>query len=73
MELIYGIDCSDELDRSFYRNSIPQIVKTIRMKSARDVSSMTFLLILVTCSCLLVDVKRTGVTECAGKRAFLGL
>ena len=33
---------------------IPQIVKTIRMKSARDVSSTTFLLLLITCSCLLV-------------------
>jgi len=33
---------------------IPQIVKTIRMKSARDVSSITFLLLLITCSCLLV-------------------
>ena len=33
---------------------IPQIIKTIRMKSARDVSSITFLLLLITCSCLLV-------------------
>ena len=33
---------------------IPQIVKTIRMKSARDVSSITFLLLLITCSCLLI-------------------
>ena len=33
---------------------IPQIVKTIRRKSARDVSSITFLLLLITCSCLLV-------------------
>lgn len=33
---------------------IPQIAKTIKMKSARDVSAITFLLILITCSCLLV-------------------
>ena len=33
---------------------IPQIIKTIRRKSARDVSSITFLLLLITCSCLLV-------------------
>ena len=33
---------------------VPQIVKTIKLKSARDVSSMTYLLILITCICLLV-------------------
>ncbi|MFC1823659.1 PQ-loop domain-containing transporter [Thermodesulfobacteriota bacterium] len=33
---------------------IPQLIKTIRTKSAKDVSALTFLLIIVTCICLLV-------------------
>lgn len=33
---------------------IPQIIKTIKTKSARDLSLMTFVLILVSCTCLLV-------------------
>jgi uncharacterized protein with PQ loop repeat len=33
---------------------IPQIVKTIKIKSARDLSATTFVLILITCSCMLV-------------------
>jgi len=33
---------------------IPQIMKTVKMKSARDVSYTTFFLILITCSCLLI-------------------
>lgn len=32
---------------------IPQIVKTIRARSARDVSTATFVLIVVTSGCLL--------------------
>lgn len=33
---------------------IPQLAKTIRTKSAGDLSAVTFVLILVTCSCLLI-------------------
>jgi uncharacterized protein with PQ loop repeat len=33
---------------------IPQLIKTIRTKSAGDLSVTTYVLILVTCSCLLV-------------------
>jgi len=33
---------------------IPQLVKTVRTKKAGDLSPTTFILILVTCSCLLV-------------------
>jgi uncharacterized protein with PQ loop repeat len=33
---------------------IPQLLKTIRTKKAGDLSAITFILILVTCSCLLV-------------------
>lgn len=33
---------------------IPQIVKTIKIKRADDLSPTTFILILFTCSCLLV-------------------
>jgi uncharacterized protein with PQ loop repeat len=33
---------------------IPQLVKTIRTKSAGDLSVTTYVLILITCSCLLV-------------------
>lgn len=33
---------------------VPQLVKTIRTKKAGDLSATTFILILVTCSCLLV-------------------
>ena len=33
---------------------IPQLVKTIRTKSAGDLSAVTFVLILVTCFCLLI-------------------
>jgi len=33
---------------------IPQLVKTIRTKKTSDLSATTFILILVTCSCLLV-------------------
>jgi MtN3 and saliva related transmembrane protein len=33
---------------------IPQLVKTIRTKKAGDLSVITFILILMTCSCLLV-------------------
>ena len=33
---------------------IPQLVKTVRTKKAGDLSATTFILILVTCSCLLV-------------------
>jgi len=33
---------------------IPQLIKTIKTRSAGDLSAATFLLILVTCSCLLV-------------------
>ena len=33
---------------------IPQLVKTLKTKKASDLSAMTFLLILITCSCLLV-------------------
>lgn len=32
---------------------IPQLVKTIRTKKTGDLSAMTFVLIVVTCSCLL--------------------
>jgi uncharacterized protein with PQ loop repeat len=33
---------------------IPQLVKTVKTKRAGDLSAMTFFLILITCSCLLV-------------------
>ena len=33
---------------------IPQLFKTIKTKKAGDLSATTFILILVTCSCLLV-------------------
>ena len=33
---------------------IPQLVKTIRLQSARDLSSLTYILLLVTCICFLV-------------------
>ena len=33
---------------------IPQLVKTVRTKKAADLSATTFILILITCSCLLV-------------------
>ena len=33
---------------------VPQLVKTIKTRSARDLSATTFCLILVTCSCMLV-------------------
>jgi len=33
---------------------IQQLVKTVRTKKAGDLSAATFILILVTCSCLLV-------------------
>ena len=33
---------------------IPQLVKTVRTKKAGDLSATTFVLILITCSCLLV-------------------
>ena len=42
---------------------IPQIVKTIRMKSARDVSYTSFFLIVITCSCLLI--RATAIKETA--------
>ena len=33
---------------------IPQLVKTVKTKRVGDLSAMTFVLILITCSCLLV-------------------
>jgi uncharacterized protein with PQ loop repeat len=33
---------------------IPQLVKTIRTEKAGDLSATTFVLILITCSCLLI-------------------
>jgi uncharacterized protein with PQ loop repeat len=33
--------------------SIPQLVKTVRTKRVEDLSPTTFVLILITCSCLL--------------------
>jgi len=33
---------------------VPQLVKTIKTRSARDLSATTFCLILITCSCMLV-------------------
>ena len=33
---------------------LPQLVKTIRTKKTGDLSATTFILILITCSCLLV-------------------
>jgi uncharacterized protein with PQ loop repeat len=33
---------------------IPQLVKTVRTRKAGDLSATTFVLILITCSCLLV-------------------
>jgi len=33
---------------------LPQLVKTVRTKKTSDLSATTFILILVTCSCLLV-------------------
>jgi len=33
---------------------IPQLVKTIRTRKAGDLSAITFILSLITCSCLLV-------------------
>ena len=32
---------------------IPQLVKTVKTKSAGDLSAMTFVLVLITCSCML--------------------
>ena len=34
--------------------SLPQLVKTVRIKKSNDLSATTFILILITCSCLLV-------------------
>jgi uncharacterized protein with PQ loop repeat len=34
--------------------SIPQLVKTIRTKKVEGLSATTFILIVVTCSCLLI-------------------
>jgi len=34
--------------------SLPQLVKTVRTKKSNDLSATTFILILITCSCLLV-------------------
>jgi uncharacterized protein with PQ loop repeat len=42
---------------------LPQIVKTLRTKSAGDLSAMTFVLVLITCTCLLaraVTIKETA-------------
>ena len=39
---------------------IPQLIKTIKTRSAGDLSATTFLLILVTCSCLLVRAVAIG-------------
>ena len=39
---------------------IPQLIKTIKTRSAGDLSAATFLLILVTCSCLLVRAVAIG-------------
>ncbi len=33
---------------------VPQLVKTLKTKSVSDLSATTFVLILITCSCLLV-------------------
>lgn len=33
---------------------LPQLVKTLRTRKAGDLSATTFILILITCSCLLV-------------------
>jgi uncharacterized protein with PQ loop repeat len=33
---------------------MPQLVKTVKTKRAGDLSALTFVLILITCSCLLV-------------------
>ena len=33
---------------------LPQLVKTVRTKKTSDLSATTFILILITCSCLLV-------------------
>ena len=35
---------------------IPQLVKTIRTKKTGDLSATTFILIVMTCSCLLIRV-----------------
>jgi uncharacterized protein with PQ loop repeat len=32
---------------------VPQIMKTVRTKRAGDLSAMTFVLVLITCTCLL--------------------
>jgi MtN3 and saliva related transmembrane protein len=42
---------------------IPQLVKTVRTRKAGDLSAMTFILILITCSCLLV--RAIAITELA--------
>jgi len=34
--------------------AIPQIIKTIQMKSARDISAITFVVILATSTCMLI-------------------
>ncbi len=34
--------------------AIPQIIKTIKMKSARDISAITFVVILATSTCMLI-------------------
>ena len=34
--------------------AIPQIIKTIKMKSARDISAVTFVFILATSTCMLI-------------------
>ena len=42
---------------------IPQIIKTIKTKSAKDVSAITFALILLTCLCFLtraIAIKETA-------------
>ena len=34
--------------------SVPQLVKTVKTQSARDLSAVTFVLILITCVCFFV-------------------
>ena len=34
--------------------AIPQIIKTMQMKSARDISAITFVVILATSTCMLI-------------------
>jgi uncharacterized protein with PQ loop repeat len=42
---------------------IPQLVKTIRTKKTGDLSAMTFVLIVATCSCLLA--RASAIREAA--------